>query len=228
MNLQSLSLFSSLLRLCPSDRHVPPSEELHPEPRGWFLLGLCGGTRDRTCVSASPWRCVPASLTQQKKETIEGLGWFITVFGALVHFTQYLMSELSLPPAFVPCSLTPTRSQSVSTGSSSFPSLLSWRLSLFSPPSCVGWGWSTMARGTAAETRCTWAASWLLWCKLLSTAFTGPNVACRSWDDTFSEIHTRATSRREAFDLWAVKGQCWHQYDFASSWCADIASFQCL
>lgn len=46
-----VSLSSCLPRLRPSDGHVPPSEELHFEPRGWFLFCLCGGTRDRTRVS---------------------------------------------------------------------------------------------------------------------------------------------------------------------------------
>lgn len=77
---------------------------------------------------------------------------------------------------------------------------------LFSPPTTTrpfspGWGWSTTVRGTAAETRCTWAASWRRWSKLPSTASTGPDVACRSWDATFSETQrthslTHRTSSR--------------------------------
>lgn len=108
-----------------------------------------------------------------------------------------------------------------------FTSLLMSHFFSFSR-SCVGWGWSMMARETAAETRCTWAASWLLWCKLLSTAFSGPNVACRSWDDTFSETqtHTHATPRTEVFDLWAFKGQCWHRYDLdpADAWILPVCA----
>lgn len=76
---------------------------------------------------------------------------------------------------------------------------------------CAGWGWNTTARGTAVETRCTWAASWLRWCKLLSTVFTGPDVACKSWAATFSETQTH-THTSQNFISWDFTGECSHQY----------------
>lgn len=49
-HVSSLCLLSARLRS--GDRHVPPAEELHPQPRGRLLLRLCGRPRDGTCVSA--------------------------------------------------------------------------------------------------------------------------------------------------------------------------------
>lgn len=54
-------------------------------------------------------------------------------------------------------------------------------------PPPLGSAWSTMVRGTAVPTRPAWAASWRPWCRLPSTASTGPAAA--SWSSA-------ATSRR--------------------------------
>lgn len=105
------------------------------------------------------------------------------------------MRKLPQPPSFfVPCALSPpTRSQSVRTDPalSLTPLLLTHSVWL-----CADSGWSTMARATAVETRCTWAASWRRWCKPPSIDFTGPDVACRSWDATFSETPTHLTQAK--------------------------------
>lgn len=50
----------------------------------------------------------------------------------------------------------------------------------------TGWAWSTMAKATGAPTRPAWAASWHRWCRLPSTATTGPAAASRSSTATSS------------------------------------------
>lgn len=45
-------------RLRSSHRNVPPSAKLHPQPWRRLLLGLCGGSRDRTCVGS--WYVLPS------------------------------------------------------------------------------------------------------------------------------------------------------------------------
>ena len=61
-----------------------------------------------------------------------------------------------------------------------------WRRSSLSP--CpLGSAWSMTVRGTAVRMRPAWAASWHPWCRLPSTASTGPAAA--SWSSA-------ATSRR--------------------------------
>lgn len=56
-----------------------------------------------------------------------------------------------------------------------------------SSPHPLGSAWSMMVRGMAAQMRPAWAASWRPWCRLPSTASTGPVAA--SWSSA-------ATSRR--------------------------------
>lgn len=50
----------------------------------------------------------------------------------------------------------------------------------------TGWAWSTMAKATGAPTRPVWGASWHHWCRLPSTATTGPAAASRSSTATSS------------------------------------------
>lgn len=50
----------------------------------------------------------------------------------------------------------------------------------------TGWAWSTMAKATGAPTRPAWGASWHRWCRLPSTATTGPAAASRSSTATSS------------------------------------------
>ncbi len=49
-----------LPRLRSSDRDVPPTEELHSEPWGWLLLGLCGRSWNRPRVSNGMTMKAPA------------------------------------------------------------------------------------------------------------------------------------------------------------------------
>lgn len=50
-----------------------------------------------------------------------------------------------------------------------------------------GWEWSTTARGTGAQMRPVWAASWLHWSRPRFTDTTGPAAANRSSTDTYSK-----------------------------------------
>lgn len=63
-----------LLRLRPSYRDVPPTEELHSEPRGRLLLRLCGCSWNRPCVSNSVTMKRPAGLRRILLHPIRPIG----------------------------------------------------------------------------------------------------------------------------------------------------------
>lgn len=91
-------------------------------------LPLWWHTRPDTCkcnaVMMSSGLLTWCSRRQQSSHLKDSID--LLQFWSIGHISQCLMRELPLPPSFIACSPSPpTRSQSVSTGSSLFPSLLS-------------------------------------------------------------------------------------------------------
>lgn len=61
-------------RLCSSYWDVPPTEELHSEPRGRLLLRLCGRSRNRPCVSNGMMLKGPSEAACNYADS---LAWFL-------------------------------------------------------------------------------------------------------------------------------------------------------
>lgn len=152
-----------------------------PLPSWWH-------TRPDMCKRICHNYVLKLDLAEQQKTTKQSLMWPYWFITMALHWLPQSISDERIASASLP--LRVLLHPHVSNLSPLVHLLCIHFFLSLSRSLCPGWGWSTMARGTAVETRCTWAASWLHWCKLPSTVFIGPDVACKSWDATFSETQT--------------------------------------